>query len=578
MSNLLKASKTPPLEWVASWLDKDEFGMPATDVNNAIGQPKGTEVQFKIRSQDRNTLKVTVVPDKALLGFEYSYAICYLDFKDKLLGQFSEERQQEDTFGPVKFKLWPRCLQGKAKVHWTKVASAYPTAGDQTLAAFDEAMTFYFERVAGYKYIGDALIRWMRHQRKPALLEFSVYQDRRAEVLSYITCGMFRSRLNVATAQELAEQVFLHQPVAHQAKYAETHEEVEEDQDALRTAFEGFHEADKQDGTYADVEKNVKKAHHARKRKADGHDDDQSNRRKHRPSNRNRRDDDRKPPFRSHTGRRGYNGGDRHRRDRYDHRREDRDRRRYDDDRRGRRDDRRRGDDERRYNNGGRGRGNYRRRDDANRDDKKRDHAMHVDDDDRRSRSRSRSLSRSASRGRDASRSASRGRSRSASRSRSIDSRSVVSLDAHFVDEDRSPNNNSSNSSRTSDPPGKREQPRWMSETSRAKIGKQNAETDEHYGRPVHGYGSWYRREPGVYSQSEFDAPQGHQDRVRTIDCSRKDQAYRQAHGYDSGLESDWQDRTGVNPKYFHKLRSFENEASRDRNQKGKKDKYRRCT
>eukprot|EP00957_Ditylum_brightwellii_P138525 10559005-Ditylum_brightwellii.AAC.1 len=60
--------------------------------------------------------------------------------------------------------------------------------------------------------------------------------------------------------------------------------------------------------------------------------------------------------------------------------------------------------------------------------------------------------------------------------------------------------------------------PRWRLEMSR----KKNHLNGD--GKIV-GFGSYYNREPGNYSNCEFSAKQGHRDRVHTADCTRKDKA-----------------------------------------------------
>ena len=65
------------------------------------------------------------------------------------------------------------------------------------------------------------------------------------------------------------------------------------------------------------------------------------------------------------------------------------------------------------------------------------------------------------------------------------------------------------------------------------------------------GYGSWYERMPGNYSRSEFKAEKGNRDRVRTADCRKEDKEARRSSNDDSGLESDWLDRTSLDNKEF---------------------------
>ena len=75
-------------------------------------------------------------------------------------------------------------------------------------------------------------------------------------------------------------------------------------------------------------------------------------------------------------------------------------------------------------------------------------------------------------------------------------------------------------------------QDRWIKEMSRPKPKK------NHQGR-VARYGSWYKRKPHNYPNSKFMAPQGHNDRVRTVDCMPPDRDKCKLGDNYSILESD---------------------------------------
>ena len=83
------------------------------------------------------------------------------------------------------------------------------------------------------------------------------------------------------------------------------------------------------------------------------------------------------------------------------------------------------------------------------------------------------------------------------------------------------------------------------------------------------GFGSWWRRKPGDYTRAEFFAAQGHEDRVRTADCSLRDQEERQMLSDDSELESTWELRTGRNNDDFRKENQVRYDFELDKYDKG---------
>ena len=76
----------------------------------------------------------------------------------------------------------------------------------------------------------------------------------------------------------------------------------------------------------------------------------------------------------------------------------------------------------------------------------------------------------------------------------------------------------------------------------------------------VKGFGSFYRRKPGNYSEAEFLARPGHKDRIRTQDCTLGDQAERELNDDDSLLPSDWADRTSIDPIQYTARKEAEQE------------------
>eukprot|EP00956_Cyclotella_meneghiniana_P036506 scaffold126502_cov47-Cyclotella_meneghiniana.AAC.3 len=78
---------------------------------------------------------------------------------------------------------------------------------------------------------------------------------RRQAMMSFMDTGILRSKLPRPTAYALAESVFLAHPKPYQEGFAETHDEIEEDTTAMRSAFSQFHAADVRNGTIAALKK-----------------------------------------------------------------------------------------------------------------------------------------------------------------------------------------------------------------------------------------------------------------------------------------------------------------------------------
>ena len=72
----------------------------------------------------------------------------------------------------------------------------------------------------------------------------------------------------------------------------------------------------------------------------------------------------------------------------------------------------------------------------------------------------------------------------------------------------------------------------------------------DHWGYMT-GYGSWYELKPHTCSNSEFIAPQGHNDRVFTVNCTPPDWDKRELGDNDSLLKYDWEKGTSIEPKVY---------------------------
>ena len=569
MSNLLRSIQNPPFGWVVRWEETDELGRPLEDREAALRQPDRIKVKFDVpdgstRAAANREVTAEITPDKGVFGAEFALQFTIPEFTKKIRARLDAT---DAGFVGKLFDIFGECLQGKALVKWRAVLlEKHMPVEDRTVDSFKEAQADYLESVEKIKKLGNVLIRQQRNLKRPAWMEYDEYDAVKNKWDGYLDEGYVRFTIARATAQEKCEEVFFQQPKAHQGKYAEKHEDVEDDQDKLRVFFNGCMTADKNDGTFAKIMKSQDDAIRARAAKA------AKERSSNRPSGRNgsprgfrRGDRSYRPDQRSggrfyrSSGRGSYRSGSGsyrsggHGRDRGRDGRSGGSYRREGYSGRNDREKNGSGRDERDRNSNGRGgqghndRGRDRGRDDrgryqgGRRDGRQGHTSYHVDDDGGRSRSPSRE------------------RSRSPSRDRSIDGfhASVARHDDDVAMEEAS----YQRSLKREDAGARRSKPakrakgegdfRWVREMARGKPSK------DRDGVPV-GFGSFYKRIPGMYSREELNAKQGHEDRVRTADLIPEHKLAREMNGDDSELESDWRDRTAIDPEEHRAQRETE--------------------
>ena len=247
MSNILKARDDPPLGWYPSWIHLNEDGVPKDITEDGVRQPDTIRIKFDVPEAGSTRGRVRevsadIVPDQALLGFEFALNFTIPQFNEKIKPRLDEN---EPDYATKLHSLFGQCLQGKAATMWAKVLEKYDRDLPRTAETFMDALRDYLEEVAGVKFLGDFLLALLEHAKKPAAVPIGGFIDRRDEYLRYYDGGYLRSESARPTAKQLAIQVFKHQPRHHQQKYAHVpHLEVEEDQKALRIFFEGCHDED----------------------------------------------------------------------------------------------------------------------------------------------------------------------------------------------------------------------------------------------------------------------------------------------------------------------------------------------
>ncbi|MGA0787720.1 MAG: hypothetical protein ACO3QH_09570, partial [Ilumatobacteraceae bacterium] len=361
-----------------------------------MDQPKSIKLTWTHKGKEMSS---HVVPDKGLFGVEFFLAHTYPDFK-RVLDRFSADQQRDPEFQTQKFSLLRQAFQGAALSKWDYVVGKSYSTDELKKApdAFLECIRDYLEAIAGFPNVGDQIIRWFQNMRKPALMEFEHFLQRRGILEDYLTEGLLRRTLALPTDREKAEQIFFAQPKEHQRKYAGIEAKVDLDMSKLQAFFDQCYSTDKANGTLDKIKRD-KEAGQERAAQKES--------RKNRPREKTTRD---RPVYDPRGKRGGRTYGDRRhdRRDRDDHRRREYSRDRHDGKEHRQRDPR-----------------DFKKRDNFKKRDgfKKREHeAMHVDKEETKSRSRSRSRSRE------------RERSSSCSRRSNSDDSSARSEQNYFVD------------------------------------------------------------------------------------------------------------------------------------------------
>ena len=85
------------------------------------------------------------------------------------------------------------------------------------------------------------------------------------------------------------------------------------------------------------------------------------------------------------------------------------------------------------------------------------------------------------------------------------------------------------------------------------------------------GFGLFYLRKPFQYTESEFKAEPANKDRVRTVDLKESDRAEWELCDDDLHKESDWYDRTSINPMIWTAQKQAEAKMASRRGSKNRK-------
>ncbi len=221
MSDLVKVQNMPQFNWYTRWTLLGADGMPDKLIEEGLKQPNRIKVSF-----EKGTKETTghVAPDQARFGAECFLAYTLPNFKSKILPWLLDS--QKDN-GPLLFSLLGQCFQDVGLTEWISVVAKWcPDNADRTKANFNEYIRDYLKAIAGFPNIGDQLICWLCTAKKPALMPMHEFMRHQMQLLSYLEGNYLRQTMDVPTAQEKSEQIFLAQPKAHQNKFTNLNKTV----------------------------------------------------------------------------------------------------------------------------------------------------------------------------------------------------------------------------------------------------------------------------------------------------------------------------------------------------------------
>eukprot|EP00957_Ditylum_brightwellii_P101497 7734581-Ditylum_brightwellii.AAC.1 len=182
------------------------------------------------QSGGTQALSISVVPNKGIVGAEYSIICTIEEFKKKIKVCLDATAT---NYAQRLHNLFWQCLQGATATKWTAVLDQFPVAAC-TDTTFKEAQKAYLKKVAEVSNLGDMLIRQLCNNGKPAHMRFNPYVALCQEWVRHIDSGYLNITITRLTNQENVEAIFNYQPKCHQTKYVLEKEEVEHDLEKLQ--------------------------------------------------------------------------------------------------------------------------------------------------------------------------------------------------------------------------------------------------------------------------------------------------------------------------------------------------------
>jgi hypothetical protein len=170
--DVLTSLNHPVIDWHPSWMTKKADG--TFDEADDTFQPQQTKFDF-IHNIEGRREKITahVAPDNEA-SLEYFLTFTWEQFNGNYVPQLPANLQRN---GPTLFSALQRFLQGSAKVIWHEVleengvnnADAADGTNDTSHENFMTCVQDYIEKRAGFPNVGDAIIHFVEHRKKPAV-------------------------------------------------------------------------------------------------------------------------------------------------------------------------------------------------------------------------------------------------------------------------------------------------------------------------------------------------------------------------------------------------------------------------
>ncbi len=157
MSDLIKAQKTPQVNWYTCWTSLGANDMPDKLIEEGMKQPDCIKITFQIRTKDiKNTLRRT------RHNLDPNFLIFMLqDSKAKILTWLFDPWR----ITVLQFNLMGQCFQEVGLTEWTNIISKQcPEKKDHTIYNFDECIMDYLMAVIGFPNVGDQIIRCLAPQ------------------------------------------------------------------------------------------------------------------------------------------------------------------------------------------------------------------------------------------------------------------------------------------------------------------------------------------------------------------------------------------------------------------------------
>jgi hypothetical protein len=210
--------KEVPLAMAKRWEQTDGLNNPVAVSNKGFKQPDRVNIRRPSEVIGAREQTAKVVPDQAEQGIEWAIVYTIPQFVSSIVNGW--KLNTTATLQKEIFTHFMKCLQGKATSLWKAVVAEHaPNPDLHDWELWCKCVVFYFEKMAGMKFIGDHIIHQVLTWKRPIVVSFNDYVDRSTLLLSYITEGQIRTVTPMPNDQQLMNAYFRNQPKSMRATY-----------------------------------------------------------------------------------------------------------------------------------------------------------------------------------------------------------------------------------------------------------------------------------------------------------------------------------------------------------------------